>query len=79
MFKRRFRAYAIGVDWWVTIEPLGKTDDRVMRYRWTLRSILFFTKDGTIAPSRDVIARSYSPSVRQARAEAYRAALDACS
>lgn len=77
MFGRKFQAYQIGLDWWVTIEHVKITDDRDARYLWTLRSLLFVTRNGGVVPCRDIVNRGYAPSRRHARAMAYRAALDA--
>jgi len=74
--RHRFSAYEIAGDWWVTIEWLPVTDDANVRWLWTLRSIQFRTDRGAVVPAREPDARGYAWTKAEARAEAYRAAIE---
>jgi hypothetical protein len=76
---RKFQAYKISEDWWVTIEPIHGFKPLRIKYKWTLRTLLFIDRNGNAIPCRDAIASGYASSRRQCRGEAYRAALDASS
>ena len=74
--SRRFRAYEISGDYWVTIEWLAITDEPNVRWLWTLRTIQFRTAQGAVVPAREPVARGYAWTKSEARARAYAAALE---
>ena len=48
--SRRFSAYRTG-DYWVTVEWLAHTDDPLVRWVWTTRTIQFVTAGGAVVLS----------------------------
>jgi hypothetical protein len=72
--SRRFSAYRTG-DYWVTVEWLAHTDDPLVRWVWTTRTIQFVTAGGAVVPSREPVARGYAYTKAEARGRAHTAAV----
>lgn len=72
---KRFTAYPLGVDYWVTIEWLPLTDDANVRWVWTVRTIVFRTANSAVVPAREPIARGYAWTKAEARGRAHAAAV----
>lgn len=75
LFARRMSAYEIGGYWWVVIEPLAISDDRTMRWKWSIRPITLRTPSGIPVPSSLIAKAGYSYTKADARGAAHQAAL----